>query len=139
MGIVLLLLACLALFARAEDDRPRPLMRDFIGLNVHTVQFKPELYAPVTRILRNYHPMKWDFGEDTSATTTFPFAANRVNWGDLYGTWKKAGYRTHATLLFDDIAPGSWKNIGRDANAYGLAFAKAFGPSAKEPLLEAVE
>ena len=64
----------------AEDARPRPLMKDFIGLNVHTVQFKPELYAPVARVLRNYHPIKWDFGDDTSAATTFPLAANRVNW-----------------------------------------------------------
>ena len=123
----------------AEDAKPRPLMKDFIGLNVHTVQFKPELYAPVTRVLRNYHPIKWDFGDDTSAATTFPFAAIRVNWAQLYGSWKKAGYRTHASLVFDDIAPAAWKNVERDANAYGLAFAQAFGPSAKEPLLEAVE
>ncbi|MEO6751590.1 MAG: hypothetical protein ABIP85_07410 [Chthoniobacteraceae bacterium] len=123
----------------AEDARPRPLMKDFIGLNVHTVKFKPELYAPVTRVLRNYHPMKWDVGDDTSAATTFPFAANRVNWGQLYGSWKEAGYRTHASVMFDDIAPGAWKSIEHDANAYGRAFAKAFGPSAREPLLEAVE
>ena len=123
----------------AAQSRPRPLMKDFIGLNVHTVKFKPELYAPVTRILRNYHPIKWDFGEDTSAATTFPFAANRVNWAQLYGSWKKAGYRTHASLMFDDIAPGAWKSVEHDANAYGLAFAQAFGSSAKEPLIEAVE
>jgi exo-beta-1,3-glucanase (GH17 family) len=123
----------------AEEGKPRPLMKDFIGLNVHTVQFKPELYAPVTRVLRNYHPMKWDFGEDTAKPTTFPLAANRVNWAQLYGNWRKAGYRTHASLMFDEIAPGSWKDIARDANAYALAFAKAFGPSAKEPMIEAVE
>ena len=80
----------------AEDGRPRPLMKDFIGLNVHTVQFKPELYTRVARVLRNYHPVKWDFGEDTSAATTFPMAANRVDWGRMYGCWKKEGYRTHA-------------------------------------------
>jgi len=123
----------------AEEARVRPLMKDFIGLNVHTVQFKPELYAPVTRLLRNYHPVKWDFGDDTSSATAFPLAANRVDWAQLYGNWKKAGYHTHASLMFDDVAPGAWKNIVHDANAYGLAFAKAFGPSAKEPLLEAAE
>ena len=123
----------------AEEGRMRPLMKDFIGLNVHTVQFKPELYAPVTRVLRNYHPMKWDFGDDTSKATTFPLAANRVNWAQLYGSWRKAGYRTHASLMFDDVAPAAWKNVERDAGAYGLAFAKAFGPSANEPMLEAVE
>ena len=134
---LLLVLACRGICA--EEGRARPLMKDFIGLNVHTVQFKPGLYAPVARVLRNYHPMRWDFGGDTSAATTFPMAANRVNWAQLYGSWKKAGYRTHASLMFDDIAPGAWKDLARDAEAYGRAFAKAFGPSAKEPLLEAVE
>ena len=114
-------------------------MRYFIGLNVHTVQFKPELYAPVTRVLRNYHPLKWDLGDDTSSVPPFPMARNRVDWRQLYGSWKRAGYRTHATLLFDDILPGAWKELEHDAHAYGLAFAKAFGPSAKEPMLEAVE
>ncbi len=136
---VIAVLAMLDFGASGENEKVRPLMRDFIGLNVHTVQFKPELYAPVTRVLRNYHPLKWDLGDDTSGATNFPFAANRVNWAQLYGTWKKAGYRTHASLMFDDIAPTDWKNVERDAKEYGLAFARAFGPSAKEPMLEAVE
>ena len=121
------------------ENTARPLMKDFIGLNVHTVQFKPDLYAPVTRVLRNYHPVKWDLGEDTSLLPPFPMARNRVDWGKMYGSWKRAGYRTHATLQFDDIAPGAWKDIGRDARAYGRAFAKAFGPSGEGGLLECVE
>lgn len=112
----------------------RPLMRDFIGLNVHTVQFKPDLYAPVTRVLRNYHPLKWDVGTDTSAKLEFPFAKNRVNWETLYGGWKKAGYTTHASVLFDDIEARDWKNIEADARNYGEAFATSFGG-----LLDAVE
>ena len=123
----------------AEDGKPRPLMKDFIGLNVHTVQFKPDLYAPVTRVLRNYHPVKWDLGDNTSSLPPFPMALNRVDWRQLYGSWKRAGYRTHASLQFDDIAPGVWKDIERDAHAYGLVFAKAFGPSAKDAILEGVE
>lgn len=123
----------------AEEAKLRPLMKDFIGLNVHTVNFKPTLYAPITRVLRNYHPMQWDFGDDTSAATSFPFAKNRVNWAQLYGSWRQVGYRTHVSLMFDNIAPGAWKNVERDAKAYGLAFAKAFGPSAKDALIEAAE
>ncbi len=102
-------------------------MRDFIGLNVHTVQFKPALYAPVTKVLRNYHPMRWDVGEDTSAPLAFPFAKNRVNWETLYGDWQKAGYKTHASILFDDIDQKDWKDIEADARTYGEAFAKSFG------------
>jgi hypothetical protein len=38
-------------------EPPRPLMRDFIGINGHTVQFKPALYQPVCRLVRDYHPV----------------------------------------------------------------------------------
>jgi hypothetical protein len=128
------ILTTCAIFPVATSAAERPLMRDFIGLNVHTVQFKPELYAPVTKVLRNYHPLKWDIGNDSSAELDFPFAKNRVNWATLYGGWQKAGYKTHASILFDDIAPDQWKSIESDAFNYGAAFAKNFGP-----LLDAAE
>ena len=109
-------------------------MRDFMGLCGHTVQFKPELYAPVTRLVRDYHPLKWDFGEDTSYATKLPSARNGVDWNQVYGSWAKAGYRAEASLMFDDIKPGDWKDLPRDAFAYGKAFASALGP-----LIEAAE
>lgn len=115
-------------------EKPRPLMRDFMGLCVHTVQFKPALYAPVTRLLRDYHPVAWDLGDDTSFATKFPMARNGVDWTKVYGPWKQAGYRAHASLMFDDIPPASWKDLLRDAHAYG----KAFG-AAHAALLEAAE
>ena len=118
---------------RAEE-KARPLMRDFMGLCGHTVQFKPELYAPVTRLVRDYHPIHWDLGDDTNYATKFPFARNGVDWNKVYGSWKQAGYRAHACLMFDDIDPGAWKNLTDDAFAYGKAFAGAFSD-----LLEAVE
>ena len=53
---------------QAADSPPsRPMMREFMGLNVHTVGFKADLYAPVCRRLRDYHPMVWDTGRDTRA------------------------------------------------------------------------
>ena len=139
MRAVLLFLFLADMAVAADPVRPRPLMRDFIGLNVHTVQFKPELYSPVTRVLRDYHPVRWDLGDDTAATPRLPMAVNGVDWRKLYGAWKRAGYRTHATLLFDDVAPDKWKDMERTARGYGLAVAGTFGPSAKEPMLEAVE
>ena len=126
-------LLCAPAFLHA-DEKTRPLMRDFIGLCGHTVQFKPELYAPVTRLVRDYHPMKWDFGDDTSYAPKFPLARNNVDWNAVYGSWRKAGYRAEASLMFDDLAPGDWKDLPRDAFVYGKAFASALGP-----LLEAVE
>src|SRR5215207_5852855 len=132
-------LAMLALLTGSAWAGEQPLMRDFIGLNVHTVQFKPDLYAPVTRVPRNYHPFSWDVGKDTSAPLDFPFAKNRVHWEGLYGDWKKAGFRTHASIMIDDTKPSAWKDLAADAEKYGRAFAAHFGPSAPKAMLEAVE
>src|SRR5437016_1803501 len=83
---------------------PRPTMGEFMGLNVHTVQFKPELYAPVCRLVRDYHPVGWDFpNEDPTGATKFPMAANGVAWGTMYGSWNKAGFEIDACLIFDAI------------------------------------
>ncbi len=63
--------------AQDRDPKAKPLFRDFMGLNVHTVQFKTELYKPVTRRLRDYHGFKWDVGDDTDYYPRFPFAQSR--------------------------------------------------------------
>jgi hypothetical protein len=132
---LLLLLLVASAFA---EDKPRPLMRDFIGLNGHTVQFKPALYAPTAKLVRDYHPIKWDLGDDTAFATTFPAARNKVDWSQVYGGWLKEGLRINACLMFDDLKPGDWKDRERDAAAYGEAFARYFGPGGKA-LVEAVE
>jgi serine/threonine-protein kinase ATR len=117
-------------------------MREFMGLNVHTVQFKPDLYKPICRLLRDYHPIEWDFGSDTFRQTTFPMAANGVDWSQLYGVWAKAGYDIDACLMFDHLKADHWKNSadnGHDARAYGEAFARYFGPSGKHPWVFSAE
>lgn len=113
-------------------------MRDFIGLCVHTVNFKPDLYAPVTRMVRDYHPFDWDVGQETDFVPTFPFARNRVDWGTMYGNWVKAGYKIEVSLMFDNFDQKKWRDLPRDAEAYGRAFASFFGPSNKA-LVEAIE
>jgi len=126
--------------AEAPAQKARPTMREFMGLNVHTVNFKPALYAPVCKHLRDYHPIDWDTGPtDTSRATTFPMAANRVDWGKMYGSWVKAGFEIDACLMFDNVPPARWKEMAADSRAYGKAFAEFFGPSAKTPLVSAIE
>ncbi|HET6410283.1 MAG TPA: hypothetical protein VFG14_20500 [Chthoniobacteraceae bacterium] len=120
------------------DATERPLMTELMGVNGHTVQFKPELYAPVAKLVRDYHPVNWDLGKDTSAATSFPFAANRVDWSKVYGSWLPHGWRINACLIFDEIAPADWKDPLKDGAAYGEAFARYFGPGGKA-LVESVE
>jgi hypothetical protein len=110
-----------------------------MGLNSHTIQFKPVLYAPVCRAVRDYHPIDWDFGDDTSFVPPFPFARNRVDWGKVYGDWKAGGYEVDVSLMFDNLPAKSWKNLPQDSRAYGRSFAKAFGPSSATKLVDSVE
>jgi hypothetical protein len=121
------------------DNSPHQaaLMRDFMGIDGHFT-FKPELYRPTCGLVRNYHPTIWDLGNNTSLPPDFPLARNKVNWGDLYSSWKKQGYRTDACLQFESIKAPAWKNLEADTRAYGEAFAKYFGPSGNN-LVESAE
>ena len=114
-------------------------MRDFMGLNVHTVQFKPDLYAPVCRRLRDYHPLGWDIvGDDPSHLTKFPMAANGVDWGAL----RLVGEGGLRRGRVRDVRPGAAGEVegpAREARAYGEAFARSFGPSGPRPIVSSVE
>ena len=133
----LLLLSASAL---AAEPPARPSFRDFTGLCGHTVKFKPELYKPVCGWVRDYHPVKWDLGDDTATLPEWPFAKNRVSWEQVYGSWAKQGLKTSACLIFDDMDVNkAWKDRDADAGAYAGAFASKFGPGGQWPLVDTIE
>ena len=86
--------------------------------------FKPDLYRPICRLLRDHHPVHWDTGDDSAHPTTFPLAANKVDWSTLYGQWTKTGYEVDACLMFESLKPNGWKDPAADARAYGESFAR---------------
>ena len=118
---------------------PRSLFRDFMGLNGHTVQFRPQLYRPIATQVRDYHPVEWDLGKDSDSIPPFPSARNGVDWNAVYGSWRKQGWRVDACLMFETLPRHKWKDLAADSRAYGERFAHAFGPSAANPLVESVE
>ncbi len=139
-GVACALLALSSTMCAGQGTaKQRPLMRDFMGINGHTVLFKPDLYKQVCRVVRDYHPFDWDIGDDPAFATRFPFAKNMVNWEDVYGSWKKAGFTTDACVIFDNFDAKKWKDIPRDAFAYGYTFARFFGPSGTQKLVESIE
>jgi hypothetical protein len=138
-AFVLLALAVTTIGSLNAAEINRPLMRDFIGINGHTIQFKPALYQPVCRLVRDYHPVQWDLEKNTSELPPFPFAKNRVDWSNVYGSWLAKGWDIDVCLMFDQIKPASWQNLEQDAKTYGKAFAQEFGPSGKRKLVKAVE
>jgi hypothetical protein len=131
-------IAILALLL-TQEPAPKPVMGDFMGVNGHTVQFKPELYSKVCRKARDYHPIEWDLGKDSDFALRFPEARNRVNWDVVYGSWKKQGFESDVSVMFHNFPPETWKNLDKDPYTYGLAFAKMFGPSSEKKLVSSVE
>lgn len=130
LSVVCILLFSLSLgLASTPSQKKKPLMRDFIGLNTHTIQFRTDLYRPVTRLVRDYHPVEWDLGHDPSRHTMFPTSPEGIDWGQLYGSWRKAGFIIDACAMFDSIPIEEWKDIPQEGEAYGESFAYFFGPS----------
>ncbi|HEY5912340.1 MAG TPA: hypothetical protein VJA21_17190 [Verrucomicrobiae bacterium] len=128
---------CFAAAGRASELRP--LIQDFIGLNGHTVQFRPELFAPVCRLARDYHPVEWDLGTNTTEMPPWPLAKNGVDWSKVYGSWRNHGWGIDVSLMFETVPLAGWANLQRDARTYGEAFAREFGPSGKRKLVSSVE
>jgi len=114
-------------------------MRDFIGINGHTVVFKPELYHPVCGLVRDYHPVTWDLGGDTATLPAFPLAKNGVDWNRVYGSWRTNGWNTDVCLQIESVKRADWGDLAANARAYGRAFAREFGPSGSRKLVDSVE
>lgn len=138
-GITLSLVLISTLAPAATPEATRPPMRDFIGINGHTVQFKPELYRPICGLVRDYHPVEWDLAKDSAVLPPFPKAKNGVDWNHVYGSWLRKDWTINACLMFESLPREQWKDIKADAFAYGRAFAKEFGPSGKRKLVTSVE
>jgi hypothetical protein len=120
-------------------EKPRPLFRDFMGINGHTLSFRPELYRPVASLVRDYHPVEWDLGKDSDYATPFPSARNGVNWNTVYGSWREARWTTDVSLMFETLKREQWKDLAADPRRYGERFARAFGPSGAHPLVQSAE
>lgn len=130
--VLMLLIAGGARAQPASTGDEKPLMRDFMGLNGHTVNFKPELYRPTARLVRDYHNIIWDLDEkDTSSGTIFPMSRNGVNWETMYRSWVEQGFEINLCAQFV-YKEDQWKDIAKDAYDYGKSVGAFFGPRNKK-------
>jgi len=136
--VIWLMLGVVQICFGADTLKTRPLMKDFMGLCVHTVQFKPELYKPICRNVRDYHALNWDLGDETDFWPIFPLARNKVDWQSMYGQWIETGYEIDACILFGSFAFDAWVDPAGDAETYGFAFSRFFGPSGRN-LVKSIE
>ena len=141
--IIILSLFILGSYALSAE---RPLLKELMGLNGHTFQIDPAVYAPVADNLRDFHPMDWDIDGKPAQGATFPLSrkfmvkGKQINWAELYGAWKKHGNTVDVSLMSSYTKKqGNWGDMEKEAYAYGKAFAEAFGPSSKTPVVDSVE
>lgn len=125
-------------------DSPKPLMKDFIGINGH-FQFKPELYSQTCRLVRNYHNMNWDV-KKPGDPITFPKCHNKVDWDkQVYRKWVGAGFEVDICAQFGSFGEANknytelWKGQSEWMFKYGYEMAKYFGPSGKHKLATSIE
>ncbi len=124
---------------------PRPLIREFVGINTHAnghdhqQGFNPDLYSPTCRLLRDYHRMSRDLGENPSTPAPLPLGKDGTDWSAIYAEWMAKGWNVEASLQFETIDRSKWKDIDTEARNYGRAFARELGPSGIRKLVDTVE
>lgn len=144
-----LLALCSLIALAAEDAGRKPLMREFMGINLHTFQVQdPALIAQATRLARDYHPFPWDVQDRPGEAPTFPLSreaihnGRQLNWLDIYGSWRKAGFTSvDACIMSIDYTRDKFglPNGMADAERYARTFAAFFGPSGAHKMVDAVE
>lgn len=120
-------------------------MRDFVGLNGYAAghsphrAFDPELYRPVARLLREYHKVARDLGDDPGEPAPLPLGKDGTDWAAIYREWKSKGWDIGATLEIESVAREKWTDIETQARDYGRRYAREFGPSGGRRLVDTVE
>lgn len=100
-----------------------------MGVNGHTVQFKPrrELYAKVCRKVHNYRAsFTMGHGQRDRLYPPLPKPATASIGTMSTDRGRKPGFETDVCVMFNNTPHDSWKDMAKDAEAYGVAFANAF-------------
>ena len=128
---------------------PRPLMRDFMGINGNISIFRPELYAKTCRLIRDYHNGEWDYGDSPANETRYPLTATEhlpgqvfpggMNWIEAYGDYLANGYRIDACIQTVRTEMDKWTDHSAQAYRLGRTIGEFFGPSGEHKLIETIQ
>lgn len=138
--------------AYGHGDHSAPLMKDFMGINTHTIQFNAERY-PVCRLVRDFHPAGWDYNGDAANPLDLPRGTHAISWKDqtgmfrdhdgivdwskVYSEWVDEGFEITVSIMFD--AEHFATDPEANAYRYGKAFAEALGSSSSSPYVTSAE
>lgn len=140
----IILLIALPTHLSIAENPPKPLMKEFIGINGH-FQFKPALYRQCCSLVRNYHNMDWDV-KQPGDPLTFPMCPNKVDWEQhVYGKWVEHGFEVDLCAQFGGFGASNtnytrlWHGQEEWIYQYGYEMARTFGPSGAKKLVTSIE
>lgn len=108
----------------------------------------PTLYNAVSKHARNYHELNWDVNDPDNIPNYTAMANGSgtqaqwwLNWDDEYEQWVEANMTVEASIQFTNAShPMSvWNNPYNAAYNYGYQFARHFGPTYGNGLVECLE
>lgn len=122
------------------------------GHNIYSDSLKtgegPTLYNKIAGFARNYHNYDWDV-PNPEVIPDFEKMANGggtksfwwLNWDKEYKAWIDAGLAVDACITFNkNILPSEkWNNPYQSAYNYGVEFAKHFGPTYGNSMINVIE
>ncbi len=121
--------------------QPRPLFRDFMGLNETHLSgpARAKFYRPLGRLLRDYHSARSDLGDDSTFAAPMIRGRDGREWARQYRDLEAAGWRTIVSLMFERLEPAEWRDLAHDSRAYAQRFARTFATGRNRGRIEAVE
>ncbi|HXH18187.1 MAG TPA: discoidin domain-containing protein [Chitinophagales bacterium] len=107
----------------------------------------PGKFSKVATHARSYHNWHWDVTDPdnipdySQMTDSGTQALNWLNWDREYSAWRKAGLKVTASIQFEQkkMPQIIWNNPYQCAYNYAYAFAKHFGPTYGNGLVQAME
>jgi hypothetical protein len=127
----------------SSTNKQRPRIDSFIGINGH-YHFKPDVYLPAARLVRNYHDLSWDVAKPGDPPT-FPRCVNGVNWQQVYTPWVNAGFEISACAQFQKFGSSNpnyrslWEGHESWARTYGAEMARSLGARHGSGLITSIE
>lgn len=148
-GVLSVVCSTMLLWVAVAQGMPKPLMRDFMGINGNIGIFRPELYAKTCTLIRDYHNGEWDFGDSPANETRYPLTATEylpgkvfpggMSWIDGYGEYLAHGYRINACIQTPRTKMEQWTDHAAQAYRLGRTMAEFFGPSGEHKLIETIQ
>ncbi len=120
------------------------------GQNVTTSNipagYGPDRFNKIGNHGRNYHDLHWDLknmNDTADYTGHWGLAIWWLNWNHEYGAWRNKGLKVQASIQFSNYSSvtsmANWNNHYQTAYNYGYNFARHFGPTYGNNLVDVME